>query len=389
MPAAAPFQIAVPEEVLSDLRGRLQRTRWAEDFANDDWRYGVNGAYMREVVEYWIMKYDWRAQERAANAFAQYKVMIEGAPIHFVHERGKGPNPIPIILTHGWPETFWEYKDLIGPLTDPARYGGDERDAFDLVLPDLPGYGFSSPLRVPGISPQKTADMWDTLMRDVLGYERYGLGGGDWGAIVSSMQAHKYGDHLIGLHLTMPGLPGTPLNLLTPADYGPGEEDWHARMTTRMIPAASHVTVNRLDPQTLAYAWNDSPVGLAAWLIERRRSFGDTNGDVESRFSKDFMLTTIMMFWVTSSFGTASRYYWEHAHDPWRPVHNRKPTIDVPTGFAIFPKELLFIPRALAARETNLVHWSLMAEGGHYGPSEAPDALVEDLRTFFRPFRKG
>ncbi|MFN0096257.1 MAG: epoxide hydrolase family protein [Dehalococcoidia bacterium] len=387
MPEASPFTINVADDVLIDLRERLLRTRWPGDFANDDWAYGVSETYMREVVDYWLNGYDWRAQERAANQYRQFMVEIEGAPIHFVYEKGKGPNPIPIILTHGWPETFWEYNQMIGPLTDPARYGGDERDAFDLILPDLPGYGFSSPLTRPGVSPQKTADLWDTLMRGVLGYERYGLGGGDWGAIVSGMQAHKYGDHIIGLHFTMPSVPGVALNTLTPADYGPGEGDWHERMTTRMIPAASHVTVNRLDPQTLAYSWNDSPVGLASWLIERRRNFGDTNGNVESRFSKDFMLTTTMMFWVTQSFGTASRYYWEHAHDPWRPVHNRKPVIEVPTGFAVFPKELLFMPRAVAARETNLVHWSLMPEGGHYGPSEAPAHLVEDLRLFFRRFR--
>lgn len=382
-----PFVVDVPQAILDDLKQRLRRTRFPDDFGNDDWRYGTNRAYMEEVVRYWLTEYDWRGQERQVNSYANFKVELDGVPIHFLHERGKGPRPVPLLLTHGWPETFWEYHKTIGPLTDPARYGGDEADAFDLILPCLPGYGFSSPLRVTGVGVRKTAELWDRLMREALGYARYGVGGGDWGAIVSSIMGHKFADHLIGVHLTMPGIPGVPLNALTPADFGPGEEEWHERMTTRMIPAASHVTVNRLDPQTLAYSLNDSPAGLAAWLIERRRSFGDTNGDVESRWTKDFMLTTTMMFWVTSSFHTASRFYWETFHDAWQPEDPTKPIIKAPTGFAIFPKELLFMPRRLAERETNLVHWSLQPEGGHYAPSETPELVVNDIRAFFRKVR--
>ena len=381
------FTIDVPQAVLDDLAERLRRTRWPVDYANDDWRYGTNRAYLEELVDHWLNRYDWRVHEAAMNAFANYKVTLDGVPIHFVHEKGKGPNPIPLILTHGWPWTFWDFNQTIRPLTDPAAFGGDPADAFDVIVPSLPGYGFSSPLTVPGISPAKTVDLWDRLMREVLGYERYGAQGGDWGAIITAQMGHKFADHLIGIHLNMPGLPGGVLGNVKAEDYGPGEEEWFERMNTRMRGAQSHLAVNTNDPQTAAYALNDSPAGLAAWIVERRRNFGDTGGDVESRFSKDHLITTVMIYWVTESFGTAMRYYWEHAHDPWRAVHDRTPVVEAPTGIAVFPMELLLVPRKVAERETNLVQWSLMPSGGHYAQTEEPELFVEDVRAFFRKVR--
>ena len=382
-----PFTIDVPQATLNDLAERLRRSRLPLDFANDDWRYGTNRDYIEEFIEYWLTSYDWRKQEAAMNAFANYKVEIEEVPIHFVHERGVGPDPVPLILSHGWPWTFWDFKDVIRPLADPAAFGGDPADAFDVVVPSLPGFGFSSPVTKPGVSPQKTGDLWDLLMGEALGYERYGAQGGDWGAIITGMMGHKFADHLIGIHVNLPALPGGALGRVKPEDYGPGEEEWHERMTTRMKSAQSHLAVNTNDPQSLAYALNDSPAGLAAWILERRRNWADTGGDVESRFSKDHLITTVMIYWVTQSFSTAMRFYWENAHDPWRPVHDRKPVVQTPTGIAVFPKELLFLPRKIAEQEANLVHWSVMPSGGHFAQAEEPELFVNDVREFFRKVR--
>jgi len=382
-----PFTIDVPQASLDDLAERLRRSRLPLDFANDDWRYGTNRDYLEEFIEYWLSTYDWRTHEAAMNAFANYKVEIEDVPIHFVHERGVGPDPVPLILSHGWPWTFWDFKEVIRPLADPAAFGGDPADAFDVVVPSLPGFGFSSPVTKPGVSPQKTGDLWDRLMREVLRYERYGAQGGDWGAIITGMMGHKFADHLIGIHVNLPALPGGALGRVKPEDYGPGEEEWHERMTTRMKSAQSHLAVNTNDPQSLAYALNDSPAGLAAWILERRRNWADTDGDVESRFSKDHLITTVMIYWVTQSFSTAMRFYWENAHDPWRPVHDRQPVVETPTGIAVFPKELLFLPRKIAEQEANLVHWSVMPSGGHFAQAEEPELFVNDVREFFRKVR--
>lgn len=385
--AVTPFTVDVPQDVLDDLDARLRKTRLPVDFANDDWRYGVNGVYLREFLDYWLTGYDWRAHEAAMNRFNHFRTTMDGIPIHFIHERGVGPEPIPLILSHGWPWTFWDFKEVIGPLANPAAHGGDPADAFDIVVPSLPGYGFSSPLTTAGVSPRATADLWLRLMRDVLGYERFGAQGGDWGAIITAQMGHAFAEHLIGVHLSMPGLPGDVLNRLSADDYGPDEDGWFDRMRTRMRTATSHLALNSNDPQTAAYALNDSPAGLAAWIIERRRNFGDTNGDVESRFSKDDLITTTMIYWVTESFGTAMRFYWENAHDPWQPRHDRHPVVEAPTGIAVFPQELLLIPRAVAARETNLQHWTVMPSGGHYAPAEEPELFLEDVRTFFRALR--
>ena len=381
-----PFTIDVPQATLDDLAERLRRSRLPLDFANDDWRYGTNRDYLEEFIEYWLSTYDWRTHEAAMNAFANYRVEIEEVPIHFVHERGVGPDPVPL-LSHGWPWTFWDFKEVIRPLPDPAAFGGDPADAFDVVVPSLPGFGFSSPVTKPGVSPQKTGDLWDLLMRETLGYERYGAQGGDWGAIITGMMGHKFADHLIGIHVNLPALPGGALGRVRPEDYGPGEEEWHERMTTRMKSAQSHLAVNTNDSQSLAYALNDSPAGLAAWILERRRNWADTDGDVESRFSKDHLITTVMIYWVTQSFSTAMRFYWENAHDPWRPVHDRQPVVETPTGIAIFPKELLFLPRKIAEQEANLVHWSVMPSGGHFAQAEEPELFVNDVREFFRKVR--
>jgi pimeloyl-ACP methyl ester carboxylesterase len=322
------------------------------------------------------------------NTFSHYKITIDDVPIHFIHEPGKGPKPIPLILSHGWPWTFWDFQKVIRPLTDPASFGGDPADAFDVVVPSLPGYGFSTPLTKPGINFWRTADLWVSLMQDVLGYQKFAAQGGDWGALVTMQLGHKYPQHLIGLHLNL----AIPLGFFSgerPAEseYRADEQGWYERMQVAMRHATSHVVVQTTDPQTLAYGLHDSPVGLCAWILERRRNWSDCEGEVERRFSKDDLLTTVMIYWVTESFVTSVRYYYEARHHLWTPVHTRMPVVEAPTGIAIFPRELALMPRRWAERYYNLQRWTVMPAGGHFAPMEEPEQLVVDIRAFFRPLR--
>ena len=388
--AVQPFTINVPDATLNDLRDRLARTRFAPDFANDNWQYGTNGAYLKELIDYWATRYDWRAHERAINSFANFKTEIDGMPIHFIHERGKGPKPIPLIMNHGWPWTFWDFQKVIRPLTDPAAHGGDPADSFDVVVPSLPGYGFSTPLTTPGINYWRTADLWVTLMRDVLGYEKFAAQGGDWGAIITAQLGHKYAEHLIGIHvhllvnLDFFGGNGGP----KPEDFGPGEETWLEHGRKFMREGSGYMALQSTRPQTPAFALNDSPAGLCSWILEKRRAWSDCNGNVESRFSKDDLCTTMTLYWVTQSYGTSARYYYEAAHNQWKPSHNRNPVVEAPTGVAVFLKEVFLLPRKWAERYYNLKRWTVMPSGGHFAPMEEPQRLIEDIRAFFRPLRK-
>lgn len=390
-PKAEPFTIAIPQEDVDDLRDRLRRTRWADDFANDDWGYGFNGDYLKELVDYWVNDYDWRAQEAKLNEFPNYRVELEGYPIHFLHERGKGPNPIPIVLTHGWPWIPWDYRKVIGPLADPASHGGDPADSFDVIVPSLPGYGFSSPVRKPGATPLVTAGLWLRLMRDVLGYGRFAASGGDWGAVVTAYLAHAHADDLLGAHLTLPTLLSVGLAEWGPEDYGDDEEGWYERMVNERLPdIVSHVGVHVNDPQTLAWALNDSPVGLAAWILERRKNYADTRGDIESVYAKDDLCTLVSIYWFTRTIGTSMRFY----ADTLRPhggrfplVHDRAPTLEAPTAISVFLYELQLMPRKIAEQHANLAQWRVHERGGHYAAFEQPEPWIDDVRAFYRRFR--
>jgi pimeloyl-ACP methyl ester carboxylesterase len=382
-----PFTIDVPEDVLRDLKRRLSAARWAHDFANAGWEYGTNGDYLRALVEYWREHYDWRQHERAMNAWPHFRTTIDDVPIHFIHVRGKGPKPVPLILTHGWPWTFWDFRQVIGPLSDPAAHGGDPADAFDVVVPSLPGYGFSTPLTKPGISCWNTADLWVQLMEG-LGYSRFAAHGGDWGAIITAQLGHKFADRLIGVHINLL----TPLDVFSggtvdPADFGPDEQGWAQRSENFWRHDAGYFAIQTTKPQTVAFALNDSPVGLCAWIVEKRRSWSDCGGVVERRFSKDDLLNTVMLYWVTQSYGTSARYYYESKHHPWQPSHNRVPVVEVPTGAAVFLKEVALQPRRWAEHYYNLKRWTVFPSGGHFAPMEEPQVLIEDLRTFFRTLR--
>ncbi len=383
-----PFTITVPEEVLTDLHERLTKVRWAQDFANPNWEYGTNGDYLKELVEYWRDAYDWRKHEQEMNSFAHYKTTIDGIPIHFIHEPGKGPNPTPLILSHGWPWTFWDFHKVIRPLTDPAAFGGDPADAFDVIVPSLPGYGFSTPLTTSGINYWRTADLWVKLMQDVLGYDKFAAQGGDWGAIITAQLGHKHADKLIGTHVNLMA----PLSIFLgsmpeESEYGPGEEGLYERNNHFFTAESGYSALQTTKPQTLAFALNDSPVGLCSWILEKRRTWSDCDGDVEKRFSKDDLLTTMMIYWITQSFGTSARYYYEATHNPWQPSHDRTPVVESPMGVAVFQKEVIVMPRKWAEGYYNLKRWTPMPSGGHFAAMEEPQLLVDDVRAHFRSLR--
>jgi pimeloyl-ACP methyl ester carboxylesterase len=386
------FSVEVSDEILTDVKQRLERVRWPLDPGNSDWSYGVDRAYLEDLVDYWINSYDWRSHEREMNHWDQFKVDIDGIPIHYIHAKGKGPSPVPLILSHGWPWTFWDYKKVIGPLTDPAAYGGDPKDAFDVIVPSLPGFGFSSPLDRTGVNFALTSDIFHVLMRDVLGYEKFAAAGGDFGAHVSAAMGHKHASDLYGVWVSLIS-PTFVFDVweekmaFTEDDYEDDEKPLFRHMMDVWPHLTSHMEVQARDPQTLAYGLHDSPVGLAAWLIERRLWWGDCNGDIESRFSKDDLITTAMIYWVTETFYSSARYYAEAARNPWRPSHDREPVIEAPTGLAVFPKEVIQMPRSWQDSFYNVVHRKTMDAGGHFAPMEEPNAVVEDIREFLRPLR--
>lgn len=380
-----PFRVQVRQADLDDLHRRIDATRWPIDFGNEDWSYGVEKGWLCELVDYWRNDFDWRAQEAAINRFPQYRVEIEGVPIHFVHVKASKQPAKALILTHGWPWTFWDWKDVIGPLTDPGSYGDDSADAFDVVVPSLPGAGFSTPLTTTGLDARRIAELWHSLMTEVLGYRRYGAGGGDWGSIITGEIGHGFADALHGVWLTLPYVPGINLRTLTADDFAEDEQWMWRRMKEAQPLIQSHRTVHQIEPQTLAYALTDSPVGTAAWVLGRRKDWGDHDGDLFALFDRDFLCTTAMLYWNEGSIATSIRIYHEHfgAGAPPPPRHTRERAIDAPTGFGVFPKELLLLPRAIAEKATNLHRWKVMTKGGHFPPAEQPDLVVQELREFF------
>jgi pimeloyl-ACP methyl ester carboxylesterase len=384
-----PFEIRIAEDRLTLLKDRLTATVWADDLPGEeanDWHYGVAGLYLRQLVTYWRDGYDWRAQERAINRWPHLRGQLDGVTVHALYERGSGPAPLPLVLTHGWPWTFWDFAKVIEPLAHPDRCGGDPQDAFDVILPSLPGSVFSSPCPA-GVGWRETAGLWVLLMSQ-LGYERFGAHGGDSGAYVTAQLAHEFADRLIGAHLTFPALLGVDLGALGRDDFEPDEVDDFDRQYPPPYNM-THFLTHMLEPQTLAWALQDSPTGLAAWMLHRRRAWSDCGGQVENRFSPDELITSFCLYWLTGTVSGSLRYYADSFATPWVPSHERQPTLEAPTGMAVFPRELVHVPRALAEQASNLVHWSRMERGGHFAAAEEPELLVADLRAFFRPLRAG
>ena len=368
--------------MLTDLRDRLARTRLPEQSPGTGWDQGANRAYMMELLAYWEDEFDWRAQERRLNEFDQFKTVIDGLDVHFIHQRSAEPDAIPLLLTHGWPGSFIEFANLIGPLTDPAAYGGDAADAFHVVIPSLPGYGFSGKPTETGYNPERMADVLAGLM-ERLGYDRYGAQGGDWGAIISRTLAGNYSDRLIGLHSNFMTA-GPPRGGDPREGVSDEERERRAERAAAFSDGRGYQSIQGSKPQTLGYGLNDSPAGLAAWIVEKFHAWSDNDGNVESAFTKDEILTNITLYWVTETITSSSRLYYESG--------NTRPTravgyIEVPTGVAVFPKEISFTPRRWAEASYNIVHWTRMPRGGHFAALEEPELLVDDVRTFFRGLR--
>ena len=379
-----PFKIEVPEETLADLKERLAQTRWPDELPGTGWDYGTNMAYLKELVDYWQNSFDWRAQEEAINRFSHFKADVDGLGIHFIHQKGVGPDPMPLVLTHGWPGSFFEMSKITPLLADPASHGGDAADAFHVVTPSMPGYGFSDHPTKPGMHVLRVSDLWVKLMKDGLGYDRFGAQGGDWGASVTAYLGFAYPENLIGIHLT---------SMVRPTPYmGPGStplsEAEQALLKQReewMQAEGGYSHIQGTKPQTLSYGLNDSPVGLAAWLVEKYRSWSDCGGDVESRFTKDELLTTITIYWAAQIINSSTRLYYETARHPWDMKQGER--ISVPAAMAVFPGEISLPPREWGERSYNVQRWTEMPSGGHFAALEEPEKLAEDIRAFFRPLR--
>ena len=376
-----PFKIAIPQVTLDELRERLARTRWPDEVEGAGWDYGTNLDYLKQLTGYWQHTFDWRAQEARLNQFAHFKTEIDGLMIHFIHERGKGPNPLPLILTHGWPDSFYRMHKIIPMLTDPESFGGNAADSFDVIVPSIPGFGFSDSVRKPGWTVKQTAELWASLMRDVLGYQRYAAAGGDGGSPISQLLALNHPASVIGIHLTDPGFQAT-MNL-DPSSLTPAEQQYLGAMQQRFFQEGGYVMIQSTKPQTLGYGLCDSPVGLAAWIIEKFYGWSDIDGDLEREYTKDELLTNIMIYWVTQTINPSIRSYYEESHAPSLKPGQR---VEVPVAMALFPKDTP-PPRALAERTLRIERWTEMPRGGHFPALEVPELYAGDLQAFFRSLR--
>lgn len=375
-----PLTVHFADQALSDLRARLTAVRWPDQpDAAAGWRQGTDLEYLRGLVDYWRDGYDWRVRERALNQLHHFSAPLGGIDLHFIHEPGVGPAPLPLLLLHGWPSSVLEFTRIVPMLTDPARFGGDARDAFSVVAPSLPGYGLSYRPGQPRLDLAQSAEVMAALMHQVLGYRRFGVHGGDWGAHVGTRLAHAHAQLLAGLHLTMLILP-------RPAEPATDQErNYVIELTRWNRDDAGYAVIQGTRPQTLAYGLSDSPVGLAAWLVEKFREWSDCGGELERRFDRDALLDTITWYWLTGCINSSFGLY--HSMRQGVTALPKGARITVPTGHARFPAGSIHAPRSLAERSYDIRHWSVMQAGGHFPAWEEPEALVNDLRNFFRPLR--
>jgi microsomal epoxide hydrolase len=376
-----PFRVETPQARLDDIRAKLAAAHFTYAPADDgDWRYGADVGYLKEFVGYWLERYDWRAAEAELNRFPQFKANIDGLDVHFHHVRGKGPSPLPLILTHGWPGSTYEFFGVIERLSDPARFGGDPHDAFDVIVPSLPGYGPSQRPAAP-VGPRHIAGLWRKLMVDALGYERFVAQGGDWGSAVTSW-----------LGATAPEVAGIHLNLCVPpaiaAEHLSAEErEWRARFEAVQRQASAYMMLHMTKPQTIAIALSDTPMGYAAWVLEKFHGWADTHGDVESRFSKDQLITNLMIH-LTNDAVTSMIWSYVGAAMEVRRGEHAGLRVNAPTACALYPAEFLpHPPRAVAERVWNITRWNEMKSGGHFAAFEEPEAFATDVVGAFRPLR--
>jgi len=376
-----PYKINLPDTVFEDLRRRLSETRWPAQIGIG-WEYGTDLTYLMELCEYWRTKFDWRAQEETLNQFDHFKTEIDDLSVHFVHQRSKEKNALPIVIIHGWPGSIFEFVKIIGPLSDPVSYGGKAEDAFHVVCVSMPGFGFSDSPKKPGFDIRQVAETVAKLMAK-LGYEKYGAQGGDWGSSVSSWLGSIDAGHVCGIHLNLVAV-SPPKGMRTPLENLSPQEIVHMERRQKFMKyEVGYREIQSTKPLTLSYALNDSPAGLAGWMVEKFRSWSDCAGDIESKFTKDELLTNITIYWATQTIDSSMRIYYET-----RKTKNFYPQrVHVPTGCAIFPEEILNVPRKWAEKVYHIERWTKMPFGGHFAALEAPDLLVEDIRAFFRHLR--
>ncbi|MGV4983785.1 epoxide hydrolase family protein [Streptomyces sp. NRAIS4] len=384
-----PFRLSVPQSDLDDLYDRLDRTRWPAELPGAGWEYGVPAGYLRELVRYWRHEYDWRAAEAELNRWPQFTTTIDGAKVHFAHVPSPEPDATPLVITHGWPGSIVEFLDVVGPLTDPVAYGGDAADAFHVVLPSIPGFGLSGPTTERGWEARRVADAWVELMRR-LGYERFGLQGGDWGAAISRELGRAHPDRVIGVHLNL--LPGAQaaaepaeeeLAALDPEDRERTLRSWR-RWDEWSREGTGYAVLQSTRPHTLAYALTDSPVGQLAWIVEKFREWTDSEDLPEQAVDRDRLLTNVMLYWLTGTAGSSARIYYERAHATGDRTARPAAPSTAPTALVSFPADPQIPLRHKAERTENLVRWTELDRGGHFAAMEEPDLLIDDVRAFFR-----
>jgi pimeloyl-ACP methyl ester carboxylesterase len=382
------FRVSVPQRTLDDLQERLRRTRWTEEI-EDGWTLGTEHGKLRALADYWTGVFDWRRQEEAINRFAQFRARINGVGVHFIHERGAGDDPLPIILTHGYPDSILRFAKIIPMLTHPEAHGADPGDAFDVVAPSLPGFGFSDKPTKPGAI-FHVGDLWHTLMTEVLGYEHFAAHGGDWGSTVTEQLARSHARSLVGVHLT--DVPFWHL-FQKPNDLSHDEQRYLDATTKWQQKDGAYALIQGTRPYTLARGLNDSPVGLASWIVDKFHAWSDCDGDVEKSFTKDELLTNVTLYWVTETIGSSFLPYADFVNAgalTWTIEAFRQwvGSTSVPAAFAMFPKDISHPPREWASRFFNVQRWTEMPRGGHFAALEEPELLVDDIRRFFRPLRK-
>ncbi len=380
-----PFRIAIPDDQLDDLRERLERTRWPERETVDDWSQGVPLAYLSELCSYWADGYDWRATEARLNAFPQFRTELDGLRIHYLHVRSPHPDALPLVISHGWPGSIVEFMKVIGPLTDPTAHGGEAQDAFHVVCPSLPGYGFSDKPSRPGWKVNRIAAAWTQLMAG-LGYERYGAQGSDWGTSISASIGQQDPGHVAGIHLT------PPLAAPDPDTFDDLTDAEHAALASLEYGDewdSGYSKEHETRPQTVGYSLVDSPAGLCAWIVEKFWSWTDCDGHPENVLTRDELLDNLMLYWLPGTGGSSARLYWESMREV-RELFTRAnaDVVAVPTGCSIFPKEIQRPSRRWAEKRfTDIRYWNEPARGGHFAAFEQPELFVHEVRSFFRLVR--
>lgn len=370
------FEISVDPIVIDDLKKRLAATRWTDEIDNKDWKYGTNEEYLKTLCSYWQNEFDWTKQEAFLNSFQHYRSEIDGVKLHFVHQKGEGPHTVPLLLTHGWPDSFVRFLKIIPLLTKINGKGF----SFDVIVPSIPGFGFSDRPVTPGMNPERIAQLFARLMTEELGYEKFVAHGGDWGSSITEQISVQYPDKLLGIHLT--DIPFIHLFAVPPGDLSEPEKEYLERGKKWQEREGGYAMIQSTRPQSLAYGLNDSPAGLAGWIIDKFYYWSDCNGSLENCFTKDELLTNITVYWITQTINSACRIYFEAMQAMQKAASMKFKKVEVLTGVAIFPKDLVTAPKEYADRLYNVAQWTEMRKGGHFAALEQPQLLADDITSF-------